>query len=82
MSDDIRASQSLSLLAYSGLIFSALRIFGFILEDNHDDESPATLAYEALTYNFYLPFFFFGPVMTYDVFIAKVGTFLTHVHIN
>ncbi|XP_075684898.1 protein-cysteine N-palmitoyltransferase HHAT-like protein [Rhinoderma darwinii] len=59
------------ILFYGGSGFTILRCMSFALETCDRKEgfySPIQL----LKYNFYLPFFFFGPIMTYDRFYEQV----------
>lgn len=70
-------------IAYSAIAFTILRSSSFCMEKLNDvsssnEYSIATL----LQYNFYLPYFFFGPVMTFDTFKAKNATAPTGQHIT
>ncbi|XP_075070219.1 protein-cysteine N-palmitoyltransferase HHAT-like protein [Mixophyes fleayi] len=59
------------ILFYGGCGFTILRCMSFALETCDRKEgfySPIDL----LKYNFYLPFFFFGPIMTFDQFYQQV----------
>ncbi|XP_075444117.1 protein-cysteine N-palmitoyltransferase HHAT-like protein isoform X2 [Ascaphus truei] len=61
------------VLFYGGSGFTILRCMSFALENcerKNDNYSPV----ELLKYNFYLPFFFFGPIMTFDQFYRQVNT--------
>ncbi|KAG8443480.1 hypothetical protein GDO86_012032, partial [Hymenochirus boettgeri] len=61
------------VLFYGGCGFSILRCMSFALETCERKEgfySPL----ELLKYNFYLPFFFFGPIMTFDKFYVQINT--------
>ncbi|KAE8595441.1 hypothetical protein XENTR_v10015748 [Xenopus tropicalis] len=61
------------ILFYGGSGFSILRCMSFALETCERKQgfySPM----ELLKYNFYLPFFFFGPIMTFDQFHVQVNT--------
>ncbi|XP_063780421.1 protein-cysteine N-palmitoyltransferase HHAT-like protein [Pseudophryne corroboree] len=61
------------ILFYGGSGFTILRCMSFALETCDRREgfySPIDL----LKYNFYLPFFFFGPIMTFDQFYQQVYT--------
>ncbi|XP_044151674.1 protein-cysteine N-palmitoyltransferase HHAT-like protein [Bufo gargarizans] len=61
------------ILFYGGSGFTILRCMSFALETCDRKEgfySPIQL----LKYNFYLPFFFFGPIMTFDRFNEQVHT--------
>ncbi|XP_018414142.1 PREDICTED: protein-cysteine N-palmitoyltransferase HHAT-like protein [Nanorana parkeri] len=73
-SDFVPGSFSLQdILFYGGAGFSILRCMSFALETCDRKEgfySPIDL----LKYNFYLPFFFFGPIMTFDQFYQQVNT--------
>ncbi|XP_072010522.1 protein-cysteine N-palmitoyltransferase HHAT-like protein [Engystomops pustulosus] len=61
------------ILFYGGSGFTILRCMSFALETCDLKEgfySPLQL----LKYNFYLPFFFFGPIMTFDRFHEQVSS--------
>ncbi|OCT75417.1 protein-cysteine N-palmitoyltransferase HHAT-like protein [Xenopus laevis] len=61
------------ILFYGGSGFSIMRCMSFALETCERKQgfySPI----ELLKYNFYLPFFFFGPIMTFDQFHWQVNT--------
>ncbi|KAG7260246.1 hypothetical protein CRUP_037030 [Coryphaenoides rupestris] len=55
------------VLFYGGCGFSIMRCMSFALE-NCDRKEGSFSFYDLLKYNFYLPFFFFGPIMTFDQF--------------
>ncbi|MEQ2205504.1 hypothetical protein XENOCAPTIV_001020 [Xenoophorus captivus] len=59
------------ILFYGGCGFSIMRCMSFALENCDRKEGNYTF-YDLLKYNFYLPFFFFGPIMTFDRFHAQV----------
>nr|XP_039256772.1 protein-cysteine N-palmitoyltransferase HHAT-like protein [Styela clava] len=66
-------------LAYVSLGFVTLRCCSYAFESIDDRSSKKGQQYgfhRLLQYNFYLPYFFFGPVMTYDVYIDE--TMPTH----
>lgn len=49
-----------------------MRCMSFALESCERKEGIYSI-FDLLKYNFYLPFFFFGPVMTFDQFHAQVS---------
>lgn len=59
------------VLFQGGSGFTVLRCTSFALESCARPERRYSLA-DLLKYNFYLPFFFFGPIMTFDRFHAQV----------
>lgn len=59
------------ILFYGGCGFSIMRCMSFALENCEKKEGNYTLS-DLVKYNFYLPFFFFGPIMTFDRFHAQV----------
>lgn len=59
------------ILFYGGCGFSIMRCMSFALENCDKKDGSYTFA-DLLKYNFYLPFFFFGPIMTFDRFHAQV----------
>ncbi|XP_032314989.1 protein-cysteine N-palmitoyltransferase HHAT-like protein isoform X3 [Camelus ferus] len=60
------------VLFHGGSGFTVLRCISFALESCAHPERRYSLA-DLLKYNFYLPFFFFGPIMTFDRFHAQVS---------
>uniref|UniRef100_A0A4W4GRX7 Hedgehog acyltransferase like, a n=1 Tax=Electrophorus electricus TaxID=8005 RepID=A0A4W4GRX7_ELEEL len=52
---------------YGGCGFSIMRCISFALENCEKKEGNYSVL-ELLKYNFYLPFFYFGPIMTFDKF--------------
>ncbi|XP_021503109.1 protein-cysteine N-palmitoyltransferase HHAT-like protein isoform X2 [Meriones unguiculatus] len=60
------------VLFQGGSGFTVLRCTSFALESCARPERRYSLA-DLLKYNFYLPFFFFGPIMTFDRFHAQVS---------
>ncbi|XP_036886474.1 protein-cysteine N-palmitoyltransferase HHAT-like protein isoform X3 [Sturnira hondurensis] len=60
------------VLFHGGSGFTVLRCTSFALESCARPERRYSLA-DLLKYNFYLPFFFFGPIMTFDRFHAQVS---------
>lgn len=50
-----------------------MRCMSFALESSERQEGIFSI-FDLLKYNFYLPFFFFGPVMTFDQFHTQVST--------
>ncbi|MGH0190096.1 UNVERIFIED_CONTAM: hypothetical protein FKN15_041928 [Acipenser sinensis] len=63
------------VLFYGGSGFTIMRCLSFALE-NYEKKDGNYSFLELLKYNFYLPFFFFGPIMTFDRFHAQVGAWL------
>lgn len=59
------------VLFHGGSGFTVLRCISFALESCAHPDRRYSLA-DLLKYNFYLPFFFFGPIMTFDRFHAQV----------
>uniref|UniRef100_A0A8C8DMP8 Hedgehog acyltransferase like, a n=1 Tax=Oryzias sinensis TaxID=183150 RepID=A0A8C8DMP8_9TELE len=53
------------VLFYGGCGFSIMRCMSFALENCEKKDGNYTFC-DLLKYNFYLPFFFFGPIMTFD----------------
>ncbi|XP_039769931.1 protein-cysteine N-palmitoyltransferase HHAT-like protein isoform X2 [Ornithorhynchus anatinus] len=60
------------VLFYGGAGFTVVRCMSFALENCERGHGHFSLI-DLLKYNFYLPFFFFGPVLTFDQFHAQVG---------
>ncbi|XP_070632264.1 protein-cysteine N-palmitoyltransferase HHAT-like protein isoform X2 [Bos indicus] len=60
------------VLFHGGCGFTVLRCTSFALESCAHPDRRYSLA-DLLKYNFYLPFFFFGPIMTFDRFHAQVS---------
>ncbi|ELW58277.1 Protein-cysteine N-palmitoyltransferase HHAT-like protein [Tupaia chinensis] len=60
------------VLFHGGCGFTVLRCTSFALESCARPDRRYSLA-DLLKYNFYLPFFFFGPIMTFDRFHAQSG---------
>uniref|UniRef100_I3KET8 Hedgehog acyltransferase like, a n=1 Tax=Oreochromis niloticus TaxID=8128 RepID=I3KET8_ORENI len=58
------------ILFYGGCGFSIMRCMSFALENCEKKEGNYTFS-DLVKYNFYLPFFFFGPIMTFDRFHAN-----------
>lgn len=50
-----------------------MRCMSFALENCEKKDGHYSFV-DLIKYNFYLPFFFFGPVMTFDRFHEQVGT--------
>ncbi|NXY78910.1 HHATL protein, partial [Glareola pratincola] len=61
------------VLFYGGSSFTIMRCMSFALESSEKKEGIYSI-FDLLKYNFYLPFFFFGPVMTFDQFHDQVST--------
>ncbi|XP_039222710.1 protein-cysteine N-palmitoyltransferase HHAT-like protein [Crotalus tigris] len=59
------------ILFYGGTGFSIMRCMSFALENCEREEGNYSI-FALLKYNFYLPFFFFGPIMTFDQFHVQV----------
>ncbi|XP_048826944.1 hedgehog acyltransferase like, b [Brienomyrus brachyistius] len=60
------------LLFYGGCGFTIMRCMSFALENCEKNDGNYSFL-ELLKYNFYLPFFYFGPVMTFDKFHVQVN---------
>ncbi|KAM6976576.1 hedgehog acyltransferase like, b [Aplochiton taeniatus] len=60
------------VLFYGGCGFTILRCMSFALENCERKEGNYSIL-ELLKYNFYLPFFYFGPIMTFDKFYVQVN---------
>ncbi|XP_060036372.1 protein-cysteine N-palmitoyltransferase HHAT-like protein isoform X2 [Erinaceus europaeus] len=60
------------VLFHGGSGFTVLRCTSFALERCAHPDRRYSLT-DLLKYNFYLPFFFFGPIMTFDRFHAQVS---------
>lgn len=60
------------VLFYGGCGFTIMRCMSFALENCERRDGNYSIL-ELLKYNFYLPFFYFGPVMTFDKFYVQVG---------
>lgn len=60
------------VLFYGGCGFSIMRCMSFALENCEKKDGNYSLM-DLIKYNFYLPFFFFGPVMTFDRFHEQVS---------
>ncbi|XP_048650869.1 protein-cysteine N-palmitoyltransferase HHAT-like protein isoform X1 [Marmota marmota marmota] len=60
------------VLFHGGCGFTVLRCTSFALESCARPDRRYSLA-DLLKYNFYLPFFFFGPIMTFDRFHTQVS---------
>ncbi|XP_062813812.1 protein-cysteine N-palmitoyltransferase HHAT-like protein isoform X2 [Anolis carolinensis] len=59
------------VLFYGGSGFSIMRCMSFALENCERKDGNYSI-FALLKYNFYLPFFFFGPIMTFDRFYEQV----------
>ncbi|KAI1902202.1 hypothetical protein AGOR_G00042290 [Albula goreensis] len=60
------------ILFYGGCGFSIMRCMSFALENCEKKEGNYSFM-DLLKYNFYLPFFYFGPVMTFDRFHVQAN---------
>lgn len=60
------------ILFYGGIGFSIMRCMSFALENCEKNDGNYTFC-DLLKYNFYLPFFFFGPIMTFDRYHAQTN---------
>uniref|UniRef100_A0A4W4H5Q2 Hedgehog acyltransferase like, a n=1 Tax=Electrophorus electricus TaxID=8005 RepID=A0A4W4H5Q2_ELEEL len=60
------------ILFYGGCGFSIMRCMSFALENCEKKDGQYTFM-DLMKYNFYLPFFFFGPIMTFDRFHAQAN---------
>ncbi|KAJ3595696.1 hypothetical protein NHX12_004999 [Muraenolepis orangiensis] len=61
------------ILFYGGCGFTIMRCMSFALENCERQEGSYSFL-DLLKYNFYLPFFFFGPIMTFDKFHAQANS--------
>lgn len=61
------------VLFYGGCGFTIMRCMSFALENCERKDGNYSIL-ELLKYNFYLPFFYFGPIMTFDKFYVQVGS--------
>lgn len=62
------------VLFYGGCGFTIMRCMSFALENCERKDGNYSIL-ELLKYNFYLPFFYFGPIMTFDKFYVQVSFF-------
>lgn len=60
------------VLFYGGCGFTIMRCMSFALENCERKDGNYNIL-ELLKYNFYLPFFYFGPIMTFDKFHVQVS---------
>ncbi|XP_012683458.1 hedgehog acyltransferase like, a isoform X1 [Clupea harengus] len=60
------------ILFYGGCGFTIMRCMSFALENCEKKDGNYTFI-DLLKYNFYLPFFYFGPVMTFDQFHVQAN---------
>ncbi|XP_061777265.1 hedgehog acyltransferase like, b isoform X2 [Nerophis ophidion] len=60
------------VLFYAGCGFTIMRCTSFALENCERKDGNFSIL-ELLKYNFYLPFFYFGPVMTFDRFYLQAN---------
>ncbi|KAJ8337223.1 hypothetical protein SKAU_G00384430 [Synaphobranchus kaupii] len=60
------------ILFYGGCGFSIMRCMSFALENCEKEDGNYSFM-DLLKYNFYLPFFYFGPIMTFDRFHAQAN---------
>lgn len=60
------------VLFYGGCGFTIMRCMSFALENCERKDGNYSIL-ELLKYNFYLPFFYFGPVMTFDKFYVQAN---------
>lgn len=60
------------VLFYGGCGFTIMRCMSFALENCERKDGNYNIL-ELLKYNFYLPFFYFGPIMTFDKFYGQVS---------
>uniref|UniRef100_A0A8D3D180 Hedgehog acyltransferase like, b n=1 Tax=Scophthalmus maximus TaxID=52904 RepID=A0A8D3D180_SCOMX len=61
------------VLFYGGCGFTIMRCMSFALENCERKDGNYHIL-ELLKYNFYLPFFYFGPIMTFDKFYVQVSS--------
>lgn len=69
------------VLFYGGCGFSIMRCMSFALENCEKKDGNYSFL-DLIKYNFYLPFFFFGPVMTFDRFHEQVRPVLHYSQEN
>ncbi|KAL2097386.1 hypothetical protein ACEWY4_006593 [Coilia grayii] len=60
------------ILFYGGCGFSIMRCMSFALENCEKKDGNYSFI-DLLKYNFYLPFFYFGPIMTFDLFHVQAN---------
>ncbi|XP_037311466.2 hedgehog acyltransferase like, b [Pungitius pungitius] len=60
------------VLFYGGCGFTIMRCMSFVLENCEKKDGNYSIL-ELLKYNFYLPFFYFGPIMTFDKFYIQAN---------
>lgn len=60
------------VLFYGGCGFTIMRCMSFALENCEKKDGNYNIL-ELIKYNFYLPFFYFGPIMTFDKFYIQVS---------
>uniref|UniRef100_A0A8C5EHR1 Protein-cysteine N-palmitoyltransferase HHAT-like protein n=1 Tax=Gouania willdenowi TaxID=441366 RepID=A0A8C5EHR1_GOUWI len=60
------------VLFYGGCGFTIMRCMSFALENCERKDGNYNIL-ELLKYNFYLPFFYFGPIMTFDKFYVQAN---------
>lgn len=60
------------VLFYGGCGFTIMRCMSFALENCERKDGNYNIL-ELLKYNFYLPYFYFGPIMTFDKFYVQVS---------
>ncbi|XP_054621649.1 hedgehog acyltransferase like, b [Dunckerocampus dactyliophorus] len=60
------------ILFYGGCGFTIMRCMSFALENCERKDGNFSIL-ELLKYNFYLPFFYFGPIMTFDKFYLQAN---------
>uniref|UniRef100_A0A3P8TU69 Hedgehog acyltransferase like, b n=1 Tax=Amphiprion percula TaxID=161767 RepID=A0A3P8TU69_AMPPE len=60
------------VLFYGGCGFTIMRCMSFALENCERKDGNYSIL-ELLKYNFYLPFFYFGPIMTFDKFYVQAN---------
>lgn len=60
------------VLFYGGCGFTIMRCMSFALENCEKKDGNYNIL-ELLKYNFYLPFFYFGPIMTFDKFYVQAS---------
>lgn len=68
------------ILFYGGCGFTIMRCMSFALENCERKDGNYNIL-ELLKYNFYLPFFYFGPIMTFNKFYIQVSLhFFGHIY--
>lgn len=65
-----------SVMAHSSFVFAIFRCCSYAMERCRSKSGASSDRFSSFIlfrYNFYLPYYFFGPVMTFDCFTEKVS---------